>query len=238
MKSSLILEVNSPFLRSGFNYNGDAVSLETALVCPEATLTKQSFADECDINTIVRKFLKTGILPQDVGEGIFADVSGIANLSATESTNTTNIALAQGAEAFTDKESSTAYQRAMDDMKKAGLNPMLAFQQGGASTPSGAQAQVESASKTGLASTALSAYTGISAVNNQARAVQTAQSQAESTIALQGAQSAQAVAQTEKTQAETAKTIDSIKNQGAQRKLLENQAKLEQVKTSAAELIS
>lgn len=32
--------------------------------------------------------------------------------------------------------SSTAYQRAMSDMGKAGLNPMLAFSQGGASTPS------------------------------------------------------------------------------------------------------
>ena len=39
---------------------------------------------------------------------------------------------------FQREMSGSAYQRAMADMQKAGLNPLLAYDQGGASTPAGA----------------------------------------------------------------------------------------------------
>lgn len=52
---------------------------------------------------------------------------------------------AQKSRDFSERMSSSAYQRAMNDMKAAGLNPALVISQGGASTPSSASASASSA---------------------------------------------------------------------------------------------
>lgn len=59
--------------------------------------------------------------------------------------NQANITQAKEQTAFQERMSSTAYQRATEDMRQAGLNPMLAYGQGGASAPQGAQGQLANA---------------------------------------------------------------------------------------------
>ncbi|WNK12854.1 MAG: internal scaffolding protein [Microvirus sp.] len=65
------------FCRSAFNYDTDAASDESALLCLDETRTQQQFADEVDINTIVRNFNLTGELPKDLRAPTFSDFEGI-----------------------------------------------------------------------------------------------------------------------------------------------------------------
>lgn len=65
------------FIRAPYNYDVDAASDEASLGDMGPTLTKQSFAEEVDINTIVKRFNLTGQLPEDVRMPTYADFEGI-----------------------------------------------------------------------------------------------------------------------------------------------------------------
>jgi len=61
---------------------------------------------------------------------------GLSYLGAREA-NSANRKIARDQMAFQERMSSTAHQRAMQDMRAAGLNPILAANHGGASAPPG-----------------------------------------------------------------------------------------------------
>lgn len=70
-----------PFIRAPGNYDTDAASDESAIGGKrypwDVSKTKQSFAEEADINTIVRRFNLTGQLPENVRAPTYGDYEGI-----------------------------------------------------------------------------------------------------------------------------------------------------------------
>lgn len=82
-------------------------------------------------------------------------LTGGLSFLGSRGVNRANSAIAQRQMDFQREMSNTSYQRSMADMRAAGLNPILAYKTGGASTPSGAsipaQNEIEPAINSALA---------------------------------------------------------------------------------------
>lgn len=104
------------------------------------------------------------MLPSILGFGSSVGAAGLS-LHGVREMNAANQKMARDQMSFQERMSSTAYQRTMADMEAAGLNPMLAANMGGASSPSGSTAQMQN-EYGGAVSSALDAQRAYAEVKN------------------------------------------------------------------------
>lgn len=118
------------------------VILFLAVICVVLDLVLPPSSVHC--NRAIFEFL---LGPIGAGISALASLGGsvgtsVINANAQAETNEKNFQIAREQMAFQDRMRSTSYQTAVKDMRAAGLNPALAYQQGGAATPSGASANM------------------------------------------------------------------------------------------------
>lgn len=112
---------------------------------------------------------------------VAALAGGYLSSEGQKDANETNLQIAREQMAFQDRMSSSAYERAVQDMKNAGLNPMLAYSKGGASTPSGSQTTVQNALGAGVnsAQQIMASYSNYASAEQQRAQAELAMAQAE-----------------------------------------------------------
>lgn len=77
------MAVPSVFVRAPFNYDYKEASDAAGLVCPpEEDMTQQQFAEEVDINEIVRRFGLTGELPENFRAPMTGDFSEVTDFQS------------------------------------------------------------------------------------------------------------------------------------------------------------
>lgn len=112
---------------------------------------KQAYAYQGQESAIQGKYNSQSMLKQMGYNTLQAIMQGVYNHIENNVAMNYNSAEALANREWQEHMSNTAYQRAVEDMKKAGLNPILAFANGGASTPGGSAGTISGASM-GLAS--------------------------------------------------------------------------------------
>jgi phage internal scaffolding protein len=71
------MKMKTVFCRSPYNYDMDLASDKSGLSCDDESLTQQQFKEDSDINTIVNRFMKSGVLPTPVNMPQYMDYEGV-----------------------------------------------------------------------------------------------------------------------------------------------------------------
>ncbi|AXH77392.1 MAG: DNA pilot protein [Microviridae sp.] len=143
-----------------------------------------------------------------IGGGLDAGFAG-------QATNAANAQQAEDNRAFQERMSSTAYQRAVADMKAAGLNPMLAYSQGGASSPGGAQATFSNPELAAAQATSSYAQANQAGVQVEATQASAGESRARTVLAERTAdKTVQEISNLQTTQDQAKALIDNLRLEG------------------------
>jgi len=80
------MKMKTVFCRSPYNYDMDLASDKAGLKCEDDSLTQQQFKEESDINTIVARFMKSGVLPNPVNMPQYVDYEGVFDFQSAMNT--------------------------------------------------------------------------------------------------------------------------------------------------------
>lgn len=183
-------------------------------------------------------FISDAVSPLlSAGNGMLGDAltgGAISNAKAVADTNQMQMQQAQKQMDFQERMSNSAYQRAVVDMRAAGLNPALAYQNGPASAPSGAQAQLTAPRPgdvgAGLFNSAKTIATMIPEIENTKS--QTSLNQANADVA--DVQAQKLTANAKESEANTAYTSQLQEKAAADTKAAEAQAKIKSMEADVA----
>ncbi|WNK13612.1 MAG: DNA pilot protein [Microvirus sp.] len=208
---------------AGMYYGGKAFgSMLGGVTDGGATATQPSSAEA---NTLPRVEIN-GSKPSWLSQNAGSLVSGGLSLLGGYQANSANAKQAQNQMDFQREMSGTSYQRGTADMQAAGLNPMLAYSQGGASSPGGASASIEDAVtpalNSGRATAMMKGQLEQLRLSNENLEEQNAQIAAQTDLT--GAQAAQVRSQTLGNSAEMERFRAAVDQMKASGKLSETQA--------------